>query len=222
MIPCDNLRRRRKMRKEKKERKQRCDKKRDCKPTIPISLYETLSRISYITKTPLKTVGETFIIDGLTQTSVLDKFETQFVRNYWYSPNLLYKGTGYINQSKIIRIPNEEKKKISLRFEQTHYDKLSDFAHALDYTTTSGASLLLQAATHNTLVVQRYIESYVERNLDAQRKKQLKEVIQYINKNSGSDLHYPLASLIDLIVERFMKNTHNLKKAVDDYLDSLK
>ncbi|GAF66395.1 hypothetical protein BTS2_3296 [Bacillus sp. TS-2] len=207
---------------EQRKRKERSDKKKDCKPTIKYELYETLNRVSYITNTPLKTVGETFLIEGLSDKGVLDRFTDQFVFDYWYSPNMVYIGTGKMNDSRVLRVPYSNKKKVSLRLHQDYYNQLSAFAYSLNYTTTSGAAILLEATTQNSLIIQRYIELHVERTLDQKRKQQLKEVIKYVNLHSDSELHYPLASLIDLIVERFMKSSYNLKRAVDEYLDSLK
>ena len=204
-----------------RKRKERSDKKRDCKPIVPNETYKILDGVSYITSTPLMIVGEYFIIESLSQTSILDKFEHRFVRNFVFSENLLYRGTNYLNQSKVIRLTGLEKRKVHLRLERECYERLSSFAYALDYTPTSAASLLLQIATKNATIVQGYVEAYVERNLDIQRKWQLQEVISYINKNSDEDVHYPLASLIGLIVEKFMRNTNDLKKAVDKYLATL-
>ena len=201
---------------EKRARKQRSDKKKECRPTISHSLYETISQISYITNQPLKHVGETILKESLKSDYLIEKISNDFVRDFWLG-NTLYMGNAEIRDSRTIRLAGL-KKKYSMRLEQNEYRELNALAYSLDLTTTSTAAYILDIAIKQTPSVQRYIESNVFTLLDAERRQQLKEVLKYINQNSDDPDYLSFAALINLIATNFMKGAKTLKDAVDDFL----
>ena len=139
------------------------------KPTVPIKMYETIGRLSYISNTPIKDVSEAIVIKGLASEKVIDHFSPQFVRDYWKGETL-YVGNRAFVESRIIRVPGV-KRRVSMRFNDEHYTKLQDFSYAMDLTPTSGTVLMLQGAILHTDIVHSYIEEYAEGHLDDQRKK---------------------------------------------------
>ncbi|MFS0788832.1 hypothetical protein ABC345_20940 [Shouchella sp. 1P09AA] len=197
-------------------RKERSDKKRDCRPTIPSTLYETFDRVSYITMKPIKTVGETIVQHSLESQLVMEQFAGQFVRDYWQN-GTLYVGNQTLEGSKIIRVP-ERKHKMTMRLSKPVFNELENFAHALGKTTTSSAGLLLKVAVTDTPVLQQYVQKTVMTELDAGRKQQLKEVLKYIHTHNEETVDVTLFHLLDMIVTKFRHGKHSLKDAIDAFM----
>ncbi|WP_026701694.1 hypothetical protein [Salibacterium aidingense] len=202
---------------EKKERATRSDKKRDVKPTISSDLYECIGRLSYITRRPIKDVGETICEKGLVSDGVIESLSPNFKRDYWLSPNRMVKGQGGINQTRILRVYGE-KRRIKIRFRQDTYEKLCDFAHALDFTVSSACSLLLEMSTMSGNIIHTFIEEYMDEALDEPRKKQLRHVLSYINMHSPYEEEITMTELFNWIVEELRTGTENIKNTVDQYL----
>lgn len=202
---------------ESKTRKVRSDKKRDVKPTVHLSLYECVSRLSYITNTPIKDVAEYLCLSGLHSVAVIEDLSELFRRDYQFK-NTLFIGEMNHTTKRVVRGAGV-KKRISIRFQQSAHDKIADLAYSLDMTISSTVSLLLDKSIMHTQILDRYITKHVTASLDPGRKKQLKEVISYIRKDNPHANEITLTRLIGYIIEEFMDNTINAKKAVEKWLD---
>lgn len=198
----------------------RSDKKKDIKPLVSIDIYECLCRLSYITNTPIKDVGENVIKEGLNNINVIEYLSKHFKREYWYKETLIRSQELHLFNTRTIKISGD-KKRVSLRFDQKTYELLSDLAYALDLTVSSATSLLLDAAIKNTKIIHRYIETYINKALDINRKKQLKEVLKFMNKNNPYQEKITLGLLINMIVEDFMDSSLNIKTAINNFLEDL-
>ena len=199
-------------------RKVRSDKKFDCKPFVKNSLYESISRIGYVTDRPVKEVGEFLIKQALESSEILDCYEELFVRDFWFG-DTVYMGNGRIGMSKQIFKINGAKRRLNLRVSENVYNSLKTFAHAVDSSAAGAASSLIETAFLNSNVIHRYIETYVVATLDPNRRKQLKEVLVYINQNNPKTDQISLLWLIDLIAENFMRGAKNMQSAIQDFLD---
>lgn len=199
-----------------KTRKERSDKKKDCKPTIPFSLYETFDRVSYITNNPIKTVAETILENSLSSDLVMDHFSEKFIRDYWFG-DTLYIGNAKMEEGKIIRIPGD-KAKVTMRLSKPVFYKLENFAYAIGKTTTSAAGQLLSVSSTETPILQRFVETSVMGELDGGRKKQLKEVLKFIHSHNPYAVEISMFSLLDMIVTRFRTGKNSLKDAIDDFI----
>lgn len=203
---------------DKVNRKTRADKKIDVKPTVDVQLYECVSRISHITNTPIKNVGELFCKNGLYSKKVIDHLAKQFRRDYRYH-NTLHMGNPEL-LSERRKKKSFETTRITMRFPQDTYNDLAELAYALDMTISSTASLLLHASVQNTDIVNEYISNYVEDTLDENRKKQLKLVLQFIRKENPYEYdEITLSQLISYIMDNFMDKSRNVKKAVENWLN---
>ncbi|OIJ09430.1 hypothetical protein BKP35_16380 [Anaerobacillus arseniciselenatis] len=199
----------------------RSDKKKDIKPIVGIEIYECLCRLSYITNTPIKDVGENVIKEGLANINVIEYLSKHFKRDYWHGETLLRSlDKSHLFNSRSLKIEGN-KKRVSLRFEQKSYEHLSDLAYTLDLTVSSATSLLLDAALKNSKIVHRYIETYINSNLDPNRKQQLKAVLKFMNKNNLYEEKITLGLLINMIVEDFMDSSLNIKSAINKFIDDL-
>jgi hypothetical protein len=199
-------------------RKVRSDKKREVQPTIPFTLYECINRISYVTNQPVKDVGEAICKKGLDSKRVIDYLSQYFRRDYWASEYTLLRGvlqrTPYCSKrDKLL------KKRMSIRFNQPFYDRLSELAFALDMTVSSTTALLLQASVTRTDVVNQYIGSYIKGQVDHSRFKQLKEIVKYINENNPYEEKITLSMIINYLVGEVMESTKDVKRVVNQWID---
>ncbi|GAA0491448.1 hypothetical protein GCM10008986_16960 [Salinibacillus aidingensis] len=158
-------------------RKIRSDKKQDIKPHIPFSLYDLIDRLSYITRKPIKDIGELLCIKGLDSSFVLDSLSLYFTRDY------SSQGTIYIAQSddssRRIKI-KAKKRRISLRFNPHDHNRLINLSHALGLTVASTTSLLLIYAATDIHIIQNIVQS--EGHLGNNRVKEARYVLKKAKK----------------------------------------
>lgn len=208
-------------RKEEVKRKVRSDKKRDVKPTIPIELYDCISRLSYITSTPMKDVSEQIICNALTNQGLIELLSKHFRRDYWFSDSILFKGIKEQTAYRTIK-RGGIKRRLTIRFQQPVHDKLCELAYALDLTVSSTTGLLLDCAVRNSHIVYGYIDFYIEQVLDEGRLKQLKEVMRFIESHNPYEEKVTIAMLIDQVVSEFKDTTRTFKEVVSDWIDKTK
>lgn len=203
----------------KKIRKVRSDKKRDVKPTVSIDLYETISRISYITNQPIKDITEYLCIRGLHSHKTIEVLSSKFRRDYSFK-NTVFIGNLDTTTNRVIRILGE-KRRITIRFTQDIHDKINELAYALDLTISSTTALLLDTAVKNNDIIESLFAKFVVSTLDPNRKQQLKEVLKYIRRDNpyNNNEEITLGRLISYIVEEMRGYTANAKKAIEGWLD---
>lgn len=202
-----------------KNRKVRSDKKRDVKPTIDSDLYETISRLSYITNRPMKDIGADLSYEGMTSKKVLDNISVYFRRSIWVNEHLMYKGDITRAGYRVIKRKGGERERLTMRVTQPFHDRLTDLAYAMDLTVSSATAVLLERAVKDTDIVNRYIKMFVEEQLDPQRLKELKSVLKFIRKNNPYEEEITFAMFINFLVEEFKDSTKNIKQVVDAWLD---
>ena len=208
---------------EVRERKVRSDKKISIKPTIDLELYECVSRIHYITTTPLKDVGELICKKGLYSKKVMDHLSQYFRKN------ITCNDIAYIGNPKLMSERSRKRKasdttRIDIRFTQKVAEQIKDLAYALDRTPSTAVAMLLEASIKNTDVVEEYISTFVEEVLDKNRKKQLKEVLHYINHDNpykSEDEILTFSQLISHILDDAIDKTVNARIAISDWLDRM-
>ncbi|MEK5528578.1 hypothetical protein MKX79_04175 [Viridibacillus sp. FSL R5-0468] len=204
----------------KTEKKVRSDRKIDIKPCVEFELYDCISRLSHITNSPMKTVGETICKKGLYSKIVIDQLAIHFRRDYRFK-NTLFIGNKNLLSERRKKTPGI-KPRVSMRFDQRLYDDLAELAYSLDTTISNAAALLLKSSIQNTNIVNEYISKYVQTILDPERKKQLEAVLAYIQKDNPYEADEgSLARLIGFIMDEFMQKSRNVKKAVEAWLDQV-
>ncbi|ETT85984.1 hypothetical protein MKZ08_18145 [Viridibacillus sp. FSL R5-0477] len=196
----------------------RSDRKIDIKPCVEYELYECISRLSHITGSPMKTVGETICKKGLYTKIVIDNLAIHFRRDYRFR-NTVFMGNKDLLSERRKKTPGI-KPRVSMRFDQRLYDDLAELAYSLDTTISNAAALLLKSSIQNTNIVNEYISKYVQTILDPERKKQLELVLAYIQKDNPYEAdEASLSRLIGYIMDEFMEKSRNVKKAVETWLD---
>lgn len=204
----------------KKGRATRSDKKQDIKPTIPIQLKETVYRLSYITNTPVKDVGVAFCEMGITSPKVVSYLSNYFKRDIWLK-NTLYRGN---LENPSIRLEEAEgiKERITLRFTQTSYENIRRLAYTLDVTPSKATGYLLDTSIRNADLVNSFVRSFIAKNLEPRKMKELKAVLQFINKNNPYDEEISWVNLLSYIFEEIKEGSANLNQTVTRWISSLK
>lgn len=195
----------------------RSDKKIDCKPTIPVSLKESIYRISYITNTPVKDVAEKTCNYGINSSKIIDTLSESFRRNYEY------KNTIYIGDlsSKTSYSNNEVTERITIRFKQRDFENIRRLSYAMDVTPSRCCSILLERTIIETNFINKYIKAYLREHLDDARLKELKRVITFINKNSPQDKKVSWAHIFSYLVDELKMNVNSISKDIQKWLKSL-
>lgn len=199
------------------KRKTRSDKKRDVKPTISIELKSCIYRISYITSTPVKDVVEMLCIKGLRTRVVIDFLSQYFLRDF------SLKNTYYIGD--ISREPLSSKRqkgkteRITTRFNQETYEQIRNLSVALDVTPSKATAILLDASVRNTNLLNSFIKLYLNKHLDDNRMKEMKNVLKYINKNNPYYEEISWFHLISKIYDEIKDTTVGAKERIETWLN---
>lgn len=201
-----------------KVRQTRSDKKRDVKPTIPIELYECIHRISYLSTRPIKNVVEEICIEGLKSKQVMDYLSTYFRRDFWATPQLLFRGSPYIEKAKLPGL----KRRISTRFCQHEHDRLAALAYSLDHTVSYAAALLLHATVKNAEIIDMYITNNIEYQLSPSKKNEFKKILRFINKNNPYEEEISISILVNYLVDEVVNGTESVKEALSTWIDNKK
>ncbi|MES9681645.1 hypothetical protein ABWK22_01690 [Gottfriedia acidiceleris] len=200
------------------DRKIRSDKKKDVKPTVNLGLYDCVSRISFITNTPMKDVGEVFCTHGLYSEKVIEYLSKNFRRDYTFN-STIYRGNREL-LTRRVKQRSDSTTRVTIRFTQEVADKLADLAYALDTTVSTATALLLNASIKNTDIVNEYVLRHVEETLDAKRMRQLYAVLEYVRKqNPYSDEEITMSQLVSYIMDGFQGQKHNAKLTIESWLD---
>lgn len=207
-----------------KKRKKRSDAKRDVKPTISVDLKDCIYRLAYITNTPVKDVAEIICIKGLQSRSVIEHLSQHFRREFQFM-STLYLGD-LSRESLQKKSQTGKNERITIRFNQgtkdSPYETINRLSDALDVTTAKATALLLEASVRNTNILNAFVKTYLHGNIDKMRMKELKQVLQYVNKNNPYNEDISWFTLLSMIFEEVKDSATDVKKAVHDWLQQFK
>jgi hypothetical protein len=201
-------------------RKLRSDRKRDIKPVVPADLYDCIARISFVTDTPIKQVGETLLINGLSNTEVIEDLSSLFRRDYnhtnEYGDLILYHGDPSRTPIKMDN-GDGDRSRLSMRFLREVHDQVRSLAYALDMTTSSTAALLIRYAFVYELGLS-YIERHIRDSLDPQRMSQLQEILAFMNQYFNPENKMTISKLMGYLANEVYNKTKSIKNVLYDFL----
>ncbi|WEY90754.1 hypothetical protein P5624_00355 (plasmid) [Bacillus subtilis] len=203
-----------------KNRKTRSDKKKDVKPTVSVNLKRCIERLSFITGIPIKDVVEIICEKGLRSKSVIDHLSEHFRRDFQYR-NTLYLGD-FEKESLQRKRQSGRTERITTRFTQLTYENICTLAYALDVTPTKATGILLDASVHNTNILNAFVKSYLHTQLDQNRMKELKQILKFINQNNPYQEEISWFALVSKIFDDIKTSTHNVKIAINHWMDNKK
>ncbi|WP_342047227.1 hypothetical protein [Bacillus sp. OTU530] len=198
-------------------RKVRSDKKREVKPTITMSLYECIDRLSYMTTNPIKDVAEEICVLGLQSEKTIDLLAGYFRRDYWIQERKLIRGD-------VSRAPytfkdgDSQKRRISIRFSQSVHDKLSELAYALDMTVSSTTALLLKTAIYESSIFVDYILKHLDDETTEARMNQLQYIVDFINE-SNKEEPIDIRMLVSYILDKASTKTKDFKRTFVQFIE---
>lgn len=181
------------------KRKVRSDKKRDIKPTVPVHVSDCVSDIAYITNRPVKDIVEFVCIEGVRSTKVVEYLSQYFKRDYWHN-NTMFKGNGASGHSRYIIRKRNSSVRVSTRFTNDFYNSIERLADASGFTPASITGLLLESAIKDTDIINKCLSVHTS-NLDDNRKKVLKDVLRYVNKDNPYREQINFMDLIKYLIE---------------------
>lgn len=181
------------------ERKRRSDRKRDIRPTVKYELRECVYRIAYITDTPIKDVAEAIVINGITSPKVVSYIAQQFQRDMRVDNTLYRKNENAVPVQT--RALGGKTGRITIRFKTEAYEVIRAMSYALDCSVSRACAVILDASVRDGDFIDDFVRSYMERNIDAERMKDLRKVLRYVNANNPYQEEYTWASLLSLMVE---------------------
>lgn len=197
-----------------KQRKKRSDAKRTIKPTMRIKLKETIKLISDITEIPVKNVGETFCLYGLSNDSIINNLSKYFQSDIRIN-NTLHIGS--IRNPKIEkRTAAGESDRITIRVSAKDYTIIKALAYGLDCTVATACSKVIEQTMYDFEFVDSYIKNYLKGKLDNQRLKTLEEIMTFVNQESEEETTFThlFAHIVKQVKEPFM----TVQDTVDQFL----
>ncbi|MGG4265449.1 hypothetical protein [Peribacillus simplex] len=201
-------------------RKVRSDKKHTIKPTIPVKLKETLNRISYITTTPVKDVGEFICVSGLHSKKVIENLSQNFRRSYQFD-NTIYFGELEKKslQSKKYNVPTD---RVTIRFKISTNEQINALAYSLDVTPSKATALLLETSIKDPIIVNKYLKMYLQKNIDQVRIKELKKIIKFINQNNPYEEEISWTEIMYYVYKEIKTSTTTMTAAITGFIDKHK
>lgn len=198
-----------------KGRKVRSDRKRDVKPTVDVHLKDAIFRIAFITNTPAKDVAEQICINGINKKEIIEYLSQNFRRSVQFGSTVYM---GDIERIGIQKYSTDPKQRITIRFRKETYDRLAALAYALDCTVSKACALLLEIGIRDFEFVNEFIRTYIEKNVDEMRMKELEEVMRYIKSNQKDGEEYTWAMLLSFIIEEMKGNVGRLQDSVAHFI----
>lgn len=179
-----------------RKRKTRSDKKKDVKPTISIQLKDSVYRLSFITKKPVKDVCEELVLNSLYgNKEILKELSRYFKRTIQFN-NTVFRGS--LENKTIYDVTGEENERISFRVTQSVHDFLYDLSYVLACSISKVGAILIYESITDGPFIESYLQGYLN-SLDPSRKKELKQLIKYIKTEIGEG--YNLADLLSYLIE---------------------
>lgn len=198
----------------------RSDKKKQVAATVSIHLADAISRISYITRTPIKDVAEAVCISGITTRKVIAHLSVHFRRD------IRFKNTVYIGDltrpSVARKVSAGKTTRVSMRFRGEDFEEISLLAFALDVSPTRATALLLDAAIRDSEFLNEYVRTFLVDTLDARRMDELKAVMKYLRKNNPFDEDISWAHLLTYIYEEVKDGAQSVADSVGTFITRFK
>lgn len=181
---------------EPKQRKTRSDKKMDVKPTISIELKDSVYRIAFIKKQAVKRVCEELVWHGLYGNKEILKGLSHYFKRTIQLQDTIYRGD--LENETLYDVTGEKNERISFRVTQAVHEFLYNLSYILNCSVSKVAGVLIYEAITDGAFIESYLQSYLN-SLDTPRKKELKQLIQYIKSEIGDQ--YSLADLLSYLIE---------------------
>lgn len=192
------------------ERGERSDKKREIKPTLPVTLKDGIYRLAFITRTPVKDVAEEIVIYTLNCPKIRGNIAPYIQRDITLGNTLLHGNEKRL--SLRLNEHGEETERLSLRLTRDIYSLVAVLAYGLDVTVSKATALLLREGMQDYEFVERYVRSYLLNSVDEYHLREVEKVLRSVSKDES------LASLLSAIVDEVKRPLVSAKQMVGEFL----
>lgn len=199
-----------------KGRKQREDKKREIQPTLSIELRDCIHRLSFITDTPIKDVGEAICINGIGRKKVISFLSLNFRRDIRVDSTVYFGDLSRIPVKK--RTAAGQTERISIRFKGRTYEAIHALAYALDCTVSRACSLLIDASIRDVDFINEFVEDYLKEHIDEDRMRELRKVLKYVNANNPYADEVSWARFLSYMVDEVKVGAEKVQDTVSDFI----
>lgn len=197
-------------------RKVRSDKLKEFKPTIPISLKDSIYRLSTITNIPRQDVAEDMIKYAIYDYKILSSLSLHFKRDLALH-NKFY--VGRLTNESIKKRETGPCERMTTRLRGEDAEIVSALAYALDVTPTRVSALLLDATMKDRYFINDYVEQYLASNITKGQLQELKKLLQFINRHNPSS--HSFAALLSELIDGVGIPAIRIKEAVKEFLSNL-
>lgn len=163
------------------ERKTRSDKKKEVKALLPIELKDFIYRISYVTHTPIKDIGDQLCSLALQNEKIINELSQHFQRGIHFN-NIFYNGTN--GTPRIPKRFDGAKDRISMRLSQRLFELVAVISYALDCQPSRTVAVLLQKIVMDRALMTTYINQSLPDRLTMHQQRELGAILSYI-ENGG-------------------------------------
>lgn len=192
------------------ERATRSDKKREIKPTLPITLKDGIYRLAFITRKPIKDLCEEIIIYTLNSAEIREII-APYIRRDITLGNVFLHGNDE-RQELRLNEHGEETERLSLRLTKDIYSLVAVLSYGLDVTVSKTTALLLREGMKDYEFVERYVRSYLLNSVDEYHLREVEKVLRSVSKDES------LASLLSAIVDEVKRPIVNAKQMIGEFL----
>lgn len=188
----------------------RSDKKREIKPTMPVTQIDGIRRLAFITRTPIKSVAEEIVIYTLNSAEIRDHIAPYIQRDITLGNVLLHGNDRRL--SLRLNEDGEETERLSLRLTRDIYSLVAVLAYGLSVTPSKATALLLREGMRDYEFVERYVRSYLLNSVDEFHLREVEKVLRSVGKDES------LASLLSAIVDEVKRPLVSAKEMIGEFL----
>jgi hypothetical protein len=189
---------------------------KDFKPTVPISIKDSVSRISYITQTPVKDVAAEMIKHAINDANILSNLSLYFKRDLKFH-NTLY--IGRITNESIKKREQGSCERITTRLRRDDAELISALAYALDCTPTRVCAILLDASMKDVHFINNYVEKYLASTISQGQLQELKKLLQFVNRHNPK--MHSWAAFLSRLLNEVSVPASKMKEAIKEFLSEL-
>ncbi len=179
-----------------RKRKVRSDKKKDIKPIVNLELKDSIYRLAYIVKTPVKDVCVDLIENALFGNEKVLLELSKYFRRSIKIKNTIFRGD--LKNEKLYSVAFGEKGRVSFRVNQEEYEFISALSYVFDCSVSAVSAVLLYESITDGVFIEKYVETYLN-TIDKSEKKELKALLKYIRTETGES--YSLVDLLSYLVD---------------------
>ena len=163
---------------------------------------------------PIKDVAEEICKSGMKREKVMSHLSKYFIRDIRVG-HIIYFGDEE-RKPVLKRIPGQTEK-ISIRFLPREYGFLDALSYAMGLNSVSRAcALLIEATIRDVDFVNDFVEDYLKQHLDKERMDELKEILQYLNKNNPYDEQISWARFFSYLMGEVKDSVHRAQETVSE------